>query len=321
MKSIEMDEKKIKEFIQWGSAGSEVMFDFPCLIFEIPNHLGFIAYRIESGCAIVFGDPICPEDETLHLTEAFHRYCQESKMNIVYIIVSRKFAQWAFSHFCHTMIEVCEELIFDPEVILSHLSHRLSYRVNHGLKHGLIVHEHFSEDEKIEQAILQVGVQWRRAKKGLQIHLGSLNFFKNRMGKRWFYVTDGEKVTAMAMLSKIEARGGWLLKFLITSPDAIEYTSELLMITILETLHKENCHFLTYGMVPVESLGEIRGLGCFSAWFARSLFNIVKWIFKLEQRKAYWQRYHPTIEPSYVLFDSHLGLKQLRALMKAFKIN
>ena len=70
------------------------------------------------------------------------------------------------------------------------------------------------------------------------------------------------------------------------------------MISILETLRTENCHFVTYGMVPKKHLGEISGLGKVSAWITRTAFKVIKWMFRLEQRKTYWQKFRPRTESS-----------------------
>lgn len=126
----------------------------------------------------------------------------------------------------------------------------------------------------------------------------------------------------MVMLSKIEAYEGWLLKFLITAPDAFHDTSDFLMISVLEILRKENCRFLTKGMVPVNSLGEIRGLGYFNTLIAKGLYKIITRIFNFEKRKGYWLRYNPKIAPAYILFGrSNLGFNEIRALMKVFRTN
>ena len=93
------------------------------------------------------------------------------------------------------------------------------------------------------------------------------------------------------------------------------------MTSILEALRNKGCHFLTYGMIPASQLGEIIGINKFTAWIARCTFKIIKWIFKLNQRKLYWKKFHPKTEPSYLLFSkSHLGWQEIRSILNALKI-
>lgn len=306
-------------YIHYGSAASEVMFDFPCNFFRIPECTGIIAYRVEFNCAVVFGDPICPPEETFTLAEAFHRFCQEAKLSIIYIIVSEKFEKWAISDHCRISIEVCDEYIFDPELDPCLSSNRMRHRVNKAIKHGLTVHEYIPFDQEIENALKQIGVQWQQSIKGSQIYLGHLDFFENHTGKRWFYVKDGNQITSMVMLSRIESSDGWLLKFLTTKPNAFPNTSEFLMTSILETLRKENCRFLTKGMVPVDNLEKFKGLGYFSTLMAKGIYKIMSGIFKFKKRKAYWLRYNPKIAPAYLVLSNRMGLNEIRALMKVLR--
>lgn len=184
MSVINKVEKETELFIRYGSAGSEAMFDFACNFFQIPDCLGIIAYRVEYDCAIVFGDPICPVNEISKLTEAFHSYCYASNLNIIYIIVSEKFAQWAMCSACSTLIEVCEEFIFDPEFDPCLTSNRLRHRVDKALKHGLTVHEYMPFNADIENSLKELGIKWQKTRKGSEIYLGHLNFFENYAGKR-----------------------------------------------------------------------------------------------------------------------------------------
>lgn len=308
----------------WGGAVSEAALDPACNFFRTPHINGLIGYRLVGNCAIVFGDPICASNDTPALTQAFHQHCEERNQNIIYIIASEKFAKWALDKYCRVMLEVGEELVFNPQVDPKEgrKGNRLRNKLSHARNQGLVVHEYLYDDKEIENSIQQVGVEWLKARRGPQIYLGHLNFFDNRNDKRWFYVSNGDQVIASALLSKLKAKEGWLLKFLVTMPNAPRGTSELLMNGILETLRKEDCRFLTYGMVPADHLGEIRGLSQFKCWLARRSFKIAKWFFHLDQRKTYWQKFRPNAEKSYILFSNPtVGISEVRALIKALKVN
>lgn len=321
MQQMEQITEKEKELsIRYGSTASEAMFDFPCKFFQIPQCSGIIAYRVEYNCAIVLGDPICPENEISQLTEAFHRFCQESNLNVIYVIVSEKFARWARQSHCNILIEVCEELIINPEEDPCLESSRMRHKVSRAIKKGLTVHEYIPFNEEIENALKEVGVKWEKAIKGWHMYLGHLNFFENYTGKRWFYVKDKDRIISMLMLSKLDAYDGWLLKFLATLPDAYHDTSEFLMTSVLEILRKENCRFLTKGMVPLDYLGEISGLGSISSKISRGIYQVISWIFQFKKRKEYWLRYNPKVQPSYLLLSRpHIGFNEIRALMNVFR--
>ncbi|MGK5595660.1 MAG: DUF2156 domain-containing protein [Parachlamydiaceae bacterium] len=316
--SSEMSEETIQKFIQWGMASSEAMLDYPCHLFQVPQSDGLIAYRVEANTAIVFGDPICQSKDIPLLVEAFHHYCDRNRLDIIYMIVSESFAQGCGRKFCKTAMKVCEELIFNPSSFRK--SKRLMYRINQAEKHGLVFEEYTIYDPVIENKILELGQHWRNARKGPQVHLGHLDFFEHRIGKRWFYLSKQDEVVGMALLSRLELKKGWLLKYLISKPIEIPFMSEFIMASLLETLGHEECQFLTYGVVPTSSFQVIQGLNTVTAFIAEITFQLVKKIFKLEQKKDYWLRYRPKEERTYVLLSkSHLDLNNIRAIIKVLK--
>lgn len=319
MQAIEkINSKEIDLMISYGSAASEAMLDYPCYFFQAPNNTGVVAYRVEFKCAIVFGDPLCPPDELIELTQAFHTYCKDRHLNVIYIAVSEKFARLA-QEYSHILIEICEELIFDPQDNLALKSHRLHHRIDKAIKHGLTFHEYIPFDEKIEHSLLEIGNKWQNAKKGFGLHLGHLNFFENTRGKRWFYIKDGNSITSMAMLSQLDAQKGWLLKFFFTLPDVFPETSEFLMTSLLTILAQEDCHFLTKGMVPIDSIGEVKGLKLGSP-VVKYIYKTINFFFKFKKHKQYWDRYHPKKIPAYLLFaNPRIGFNEIRALLKVLR--
>lgn len=321
--SLQINEANAKEkelLIQYGSAASEAMFDFPCAFFRTTGCIGFVPHRIENNCAVVIGEPVCPQEEMEKLATAFHAYCHELSLNIIYIIVHKKFATWAKANYCSILMKVCDELIMDPQNDPCLLSSRLRHKVEKATKEGLTVYEYFPFDSDIEKAIKDVGIQWQQSIKGPSIFLGHLNFFDSYMGKRWFYIKDGEEITSMLMLCRLDAYNGWLLKFLITKPNAIRGTSEFLVTSVLERLRNENCSYLTKSVVPTEALDEIEGLGPFPKWGAHSIYKLISWVFKFPQRKEYWLKFHPQEEPAYLLFARpNIGINEIKALRSAFR--
>ena len=327
MKSLSLEEMQLSvdQLIhRWGSPISEAVLD-SCSYFCVPEIEGFIGYRIAHQTAIVLGDPICSPEKKPLLATAFQKYCQDNHLSCIYFIISQEFAKWAIKNLCKIMIEIGDEIFFNPMVdpTIGHKGFKLRNKIHHAMHEGLSFKEYTTPDPKLEEQILQLGKIWVKARKGPQIYMGNLNFFENRIGRRWFYLQDKDQnIVAMALLSELEAHDGWLLKYLITIPKAPRGTSELLMVSLLEILRQEECHFLTYGIVPADHLGETVGLGKFNILTVKFLFRVAKWIFRLTQRKFYWQQFHPHFKGSYLLFSvSSIGIKEIRALTAAMNID
>lgn len=315
-----------EQFIhRWGNSTSELILDTSCKFFSCPEIAGLIGYREINQCAVALGEPICSEENKPVLATAFQNFCVDKQLNYIYFIVSGPFAKWAIENICNIMIDVGEEIIFDPftDSMRGHKGFKMRNRTQHAKALGLKVKEYLLYDVNVEKSILNVGQEWVQTRRGPQIYLGKLDFFEKRADRRWFYLQDeNEKIIGMALLTKLEAYRGWLLKFLITVPNVPRGASELLMISILQTLRSEDCHYLTYGMIAADEMTEITGLNKTTTWIAKKGFNIAKWFFHLDQRKIYWQKFHPKIEKAYLLFGNpSIGTKELRALVGTMKMN
>lgn len=312
--SIELVQKWIQ---QWGVLISEAVLETGCDFYTDPEIPGCVGYKIESRYAIVYGEPICPKEYVHPLCKSFHRFCQEKKLGIIFMIVSDDFAKWANHYFHGGSILIGEELIFNPVLISKEWNGRLKNTVNHAIKSGLRVNEYISSDPSIENAIKGVHEKWTKSRRGPQIYLGKMNFFDNCYGKRWFYIQDDKEVIGAALISRLDASDGWLLKHSITLPKAPRGTSEFLITTILQTLAKENCQYMTYGVIPIHEI-KVEGFQPYVKGLMSFGYRMFKWIFRLGQRKMFWQKFHPKTANSYLVFScSKFGFEELNAIIKA----
>ena len=310
---------------QWGNSTSEAINEPKCHLFCAPGIEGVIGFRMEKGRAVVLGDPVCDPKNTKKLAMAFHEYCDKNDLIVIYLLVTKSFASWAIDNICNVMVEVCDEVVFNPQhdPLQGSKGRRLRNKVNHAQSLDLRVSEYISHNPKLESDMMKVGEKWLKDRKGFQIYLGNFKLFDIRQDRRWFYVKDKEEnIIAVAMLRRLDLNKGWFIKFMVTSPDAPRGTSEFLMTSIFKTLGGENCHYISVGAVPGDKLGEIRGLGSFSKFFVRSVFSVSKWLFHLDQRKFYFQQFNPINEPTYILFSKgRAGINDIRALMNVLNVN
>ena len=113
--SIFTENRPVAHYIQqWGHASSIALLDSACNIFSIPEVDGIIGYRIESQCAVVFGNPVCSPQDIPLITQAFHDHHQELVKNVIYIATSESFVTWALQQRCGSAIGIGNEIILDP---------------------------------------------------------------------------------------------------------------------------------------------------------------------------------------------------------------
>jgi lysylphosphatidylglycerol synthetase-like protein (DUF2156 family) len=311
---------------RWAGLATDALLDPKCQYFQIPEIEGFIGYRIECGCAVVFGDPVCAPDDTFQLAHAFHQFCQTQCRNIIYLTASESFAKASFGHICQAVIEWGEEIFLDPycnpkERQGTHAS-LVRRKLRHAQQRGVSVKEYIPFDAAIEHKLEQVGIDWLKSRKGPQIHISHIHLFDDRLGKRWFYAQKEDQIIGTVVLNQLKARQGWHMNHLMITPDAPNGTPELLVVSVLEILQNEDCSFVSVGAAPADALGTIDGLSAFSSWVARQAYHIAGKVFHLKGHKMFWGKFHPQTRPSYLVFSQpRIGIRETLALMRAMNVS
>ena len=319
----QIDRKTLVNFVRkWGDVNTEGILSATCEIFIDPKIEGLIGYRIEAGNAVVFGDPVCAQADKPALATAFQHYCQARKIGVVYIIVSEEFANWSAESLDSVLIEFGEKFILNPlSNPIDHTGSKATLvrnRVKHALRDGALTQEYLGDNPVIEKALQEVATTWQKERQGPQVYLADFSLFKDRIGKRWFYAKKEEKIVGILLLSELQANSGWLLNNVLITKEAPHGISELLVISSLQALAKENCQSVTMGPVPAAQLGKITGVSSFSKTIARWIYQASKKVFHLDGREAFWKKFQPTISPSYLLFpEKNLSYSSIKSLLKA----
>lgn len=318
-----LENYNVAEYVhRWGNAASIALLDPSCSIFTTDLVDGVIGYRFASQYAVVFGDPVCPVDSRDNLMKEFNTFCSQQGKSVIYIATSEPFMQWSMNRYCGSAIECGNEIILDPcsdpTKRTGKKASLLRNKYNQSIREGIHVQEYCGYDEQLEEVMQQVRDCWLQNRKGPQLYLLQINMFTDREHKRWFYAKHEDRVVGVVMLNRIDAYNGWVLNILMVMPDAPTTTSEFLILSTLAILREEECPFFSIGMVPREQLGRIEGLSTFSQWLARHTFTVAKRIFRLDDRERYWKKFHPSRQPTFVLFSkSHITIAEVIGICRA----
>jgi lysylphosphatidylglycerol synthetase-like protein (DUF2156 family) len=307
---------------QWGGASCDAFLDPLCQYFYQTDLEGVVGYKLEKNCAIVFGNPVCSPSHRETLAKAFHRYCLDKGWSIIYISASDDFTKCVSKSLNYSWIEYGQELYLNPhsDPQKEHGTHASLVRrkVRHAYKEGLSVEEYLGQDKQIERELEELATQWLKNRKKPQIHISNVYLFENRLGKRWMYAKQNDTIVGVIVLNELQSRKGWLINHLMIAPDAPGGTPELLVISALQELVKENCDYVTFGSIPAKELGEMMGFNPFSRLIGRLAFRLARTIFKLDGLGMFWEKFHPNSTPSYIVFSSpSIKLREIQALLKA----
>jgi Uncharacterized conserved protein len=310
---------------RWGGSASDAVLDHTCSAFVVPGIEGFIGYRVENKCAVVYGDPLCALEDRERVVQAFHEFCEGRGYHVIYVMASENFAGWSAGRFCHARVEFGEELVCDPVVDIEGKGSQgrlVRKKVRRAINEGLAAKEYCGGDGALERRIEEVGELWLKGRSGLQIFVAHVGIFQDRMGKRWFYAEHEGRIVGVLTLDRVERNNGWFLSHMMILSDAPVGAPEILVVHVMEALKAEGCRYLALGVVPGEELGDIVGLSNFTKSIARAIFRVCRKCFLLDGKKQFWGKFQPRKERSFILFsEPHIGLKSLLAMARAFNVS
>lgn len=312
----------VKLVRQWGDVNTDGILDASCQFFTTPDIEGLIGYRIESGNAVIFGDPVCATKDQSQLAQAFQQFCLEQALGIVYIIASEAFSQRTSHDPSTVLIEFGVTFTLNPchnpINLTGSKSALLRKKLRHAAHEGITFTEYITEDKSVEIALEKISTAWQKERQGPQIFLTHPTLFNDRIGKRWFYALQSGEIIGFLILNELKRYHGWLLNNVMLNKDAANGVSELLVISTLQVLEKEGCQSVTIGPVPRKKLGEIRGLSRFSALITQGIYHLSKTFFNLGGHELFWEKFQPTRQASYLLFpNNNLSFKSIKAIMRA----
>ncbi len=310
---------------KWGNATSIALLDPLCAIFSTPNNDGIIGYKIASRCAVVFGDPVCDAKDMPGLIHDFHAFCYLHNKQVIYLAISECFKQWAMQTHCRIAIGFGDEIILNPQrdpcASKGKNASSLRNKYSFSMKQGITVSEYKGGDTDLEQSIEELAQKWLQGRKGLQMCLLHVDMFAHRTNKRWFYAHYKGQIVGVMMLNRLDAQAGWVMNLLVLAHDAPTTTSEFLLMRTLDVLRAEGCSVMTIGPSPGVQLGTIDGLARFTTWLTRKIYAFAKKICKLGNRQRYWKKFHPQMQPLYIVSSGRLGFGQIFAIMKALNLH
>ena len=318
-----LDRTTLVSFVrQWGHVNTDGILDFTCQIYTHPDIQGLIGYRVESDNAVVFGDPLCAVEDKPALAHAFQQFCINNKLGVVYIIASEEFANWASQSLSSKLIEFGTTFILNPcDNLLKQTSSKsalLRKKVKRAQHEGILITEYSEDDATIEKTLEEVATAWQKDRKGPQIYLSHPTLFNDRLGKRWFYAKRGEQILGLLILNEIKQQHGWLLNNVMMTKEAPNCVSELLVISALQALEKENCQSVTIGPVPRKHLGKIIGLNGISKLIIHAVYKLAKAFFKLGGHEVFWEKFQPKTQAAYLIFPkNNLSFSSIKAIINA----
>lgn len=308
---------------QWGNHCSVAFFDPSCQFFSLDKVDGMIGYRATKNTAVVFGDPVCPPERQLLLTQAFHTYNRQQKKRILYIGASELFTdQLLQQKLCRSALSIGNEVILDTTI--DPTAHRgadgssLRNKWRHSIRQGLAVHEYTGYDITLEQQLEALHQRWLAGRKGPQIYLAKTDLFTHRKHRRWFYATYQNNIVGLLVLTHINAQQGFVINFLLLCPNAPTTTSEFIILSALQQLGQEASATISAGLIPQIQIQTIHGFGALTQQLIHRSYALAHKRYKLHRKHQYWNKFAPLRKKLFVLFEHpRMRMSDLISILRA----
>ena len=182
-----------------------------------------VGYIPQNGFAVTFGNPLCEPKQIPAVVRAYLDYLSNEKLKPVWCCVDAETEKVLANEFgWSALTAVAEERInpteVDPEKHDRNLRKKLHRAEKSGVKlidvEGLVDLEVKKEiDERVED--------WKRGRKGTQIHLTSVRPWDDEVHRKYFYARDAEgRICAMVVLAQLSASHGFQVKWALEFPGA-----------------------------------------------------------------------------------------------------
>jgi lysylphosphatidylglycerol synthetase-like protein (DUF2156 family) len=309
--------KEIQEIDRFGNPASLLLLNSPHLTFQHPEHEveGLIGYQLVGNCAVVIGDPLCAPQDMPKLAQAFDAHCKTIRTPVIYLLVSEAFAHATHGH--ETLLQVGDQLVLDPTGF--QMKQKMRWKIHQSHEQGVVVKEYEHFNPEIENQLKEAMQKWVEGKRGPQIYLRTFDFFEGYEKKRIFFAEQAGQMIGILMILYLAPSNGWVVTSLFALPGAPVGVTEHLMSQAIHALFEENCRYLCLGF-SAAGIGEMAGISPFSQCLIKWTYALSNWLFHLDSKRAYFDKYHPIYYPTYILCSEKLGLKELLAIKTIFNV-
>jgi len=209
---------------KYGDATNTSWIDPAWSVWRDPKTGAAVGYIPQNGFAVTFGNPLCEPKQIPAVVRAYlHFLSHDKKLKPVWCCVDAETEKVLANDFgWSALTAVAEERInpteADPEKHDKKLRRKIHRAEKSGVKltdvEGLVDPEVKKEiDERVED--------WKRGRKGTQVHLTAVRPWDDEIHRKYFYARDATgKICAMVVLAQLSASHGFQIKWALEFPDA-----------------------------------------------------------------------------------------------------
>ncbi|KAE8423627.1 hypothetical protein BDV36DRAFT_306148 [Aspergillus pseudocaelatus] len=295
---------------------------------------GAVVYKLQTGVAVVCGDPLCEWTEIASVMNEFANFRPRNHLDIAFMGASDAFAKGYAQCKGWTMIEFGTQRALNPQtntVLLGQAGKRIasqSRQLLNAQKGGIVLGVYtpavHGTDLQLQASLVAIYEAWRaerNASAGLQAFITVYDLFALPELMTFIYAqSSGGLITGFAAIRQL-GDGGYHLDPCIVAPGSPNGMTDLLVVAAMTLLRRAGVSSLGLGIEPSQSLSmeNIVGIPGPVAKMARKLYDQTIPHLPIHGKKAYHDKFRPDSSKTsalYLIFPSSVfGLRYLLAMI------
>lgn len=307
----------------YGDASNTTWLDEQYHVWRHPSSGAAQGYVINSGHAIIIGDPLCDKSQYQQIISSFLQFIQDHRdLKPIWLIagpITEKIL--GEKHSWRTIGCIAEERI-DPRNNPAMKDKDLARKIRHAHNEGVRELKLINSQPTYEDIRTKIGSRihdWHKNRKGTQVHLTKIRPWVDQEHRRYFYshTIDG-KIHALVVLHKLSPENGYQIKISLEFPGAPSGTIESLILYSMKSIVSEDPEIkqVTFGTGALPILNGGRNIGNFKVKALKKAYSKLYQQLKLNNKSEFREKMGVWIDPVYVCYPrGGLGPSAIRAIM------
>ncbi|EKD18052.1 uncharacterized protein L3040_004048 [Drepanopeziza brunnea f. sp. 'multigermtubi'] len=313
-----------KLIANYGDAANTSWLDKRYQLWRHPSTGAAQGYIVHNNYAIAVGEPLCAKSQYPQVISAYLNYLKQERKELkpLWMIAGPQVEEYLGEKFLWRTFGCIAEERTDPRNNPAAKDKDLARKIRHAASEGvkefdLPFNEPIPDDlvQKIDARI----ADWKKGRKGTQVHLTEIRPWVDQVHRRYFYSQSGDgTIQALVVLHQLSPQNGYQVKFSLEFPGAPSGTIESLILHSLKAIAAADpgCKQVTFGTGAMPTLEGARNLSKAKVKALKKAYDTINKQFKLTNKSEFREKMGVRNEPVYVCYPrGGLGAGGIRAIM------
>ena len=218
-----IDRLTLQLIAKYGDATNTSWIDPAWTVWRDAKTGAAVGYIPQNGFAVTFGNPLCEPKQIPAVVRAYLNFLSHEKLKPVWCCVDAETEKVLANDFgWSALTAVAEERINPTEADPEKQDKNLRKKIHRAEKSGVkLTDVEGSVSPEVKKEIDGRVEDWKRGRKGTQVHLTAVRPWDDEVHRKYFYARDATgKICAIVVLAQLSASHGFQIKWALEFPGA-----------------------------------------------------------------------------------------------------